>query len=73
MLPSQSVLIIAVHTVLGRQQSEAAGFLGAKKMQVLHLLYEFLGLCSGAVEVSLLLGCVATLHWVISDRRFKTG
>jgi hypothetical protein len=68
MLPSQSVLIIAVHTVLGRQQSETAGFLGAEKMQVLHLLYEYLGFCIGAVEVSLLLGCVATSHWMISDR-----
>jgi len=36
-------------------------------MQVLHVLYEFLGSCSGAVEVSLLLGCGATSHWVISD------
>jgi len=66
------VLIYCSSYSLRQTASETAGFLGAKKMQVLHLLYEFLGFCSGAVEVSLL-GCGAALHWVISDRWFETG
>jgi hypothetical protein len=35
-------------------------------------LYEFLGFCGGAFEVSVLLGCGATSQWVISDRHFET-
>jgi len=66
------VLIYCISHSLRQTASETAGFLGAKKMQVLHLLYELLGFCSGAVEVSLLLGCGATSHWVISDRWFET-
>jgi len=73
MLPSQSVLIYCSSHSLRQTASETAGFLSAKKMQVLHLLYEFLGFCSGAVVVSLLLGCDATSHWVVSDGWFKTG